>query len=163
MSATVKSTDLAKRVMPITAELKSWKGRDREYDQAALKAAGLATEVTVAIPIFHKDDFTDLRAFEKSVARVAKEWEQTRALLVADASATVEGKTGTVYALADPTADPDHKECFLDFLFGVLVSGISLKHQAKAGIDLRDLAETKLGKPGKTATTSRGRMADKEA
>jgi hypothetical protein len=150
--ASVQSSDLAKRVVPITSVFASYKGGDgKEYNKDGLKAAGLQTEMTVAIPFFHKTDFESAATLSKAMVRVMAEWEKVREL-TSNGTNVVVGKDGTEYALVDPTADPKHATRPIDFLYEVIRSGVLLAHQQVMGNAMRAAAKLKLGSPAGTST-----------
>lgn len=161
MAKKINSTELGKRLFPIVSELKSFKGpNDKVYDKEALQKAGLETDATVVIPMFHKEDFKSINDFKRSIDRVHGEWEQTRKLLAENnGDVHVVGKDGKEYVLADPTSG-DGTQRFLDFLFDTLISGVSLAHQQVAGQRMRNKAKAALGSP--TGAKVRGTRADAE-
>lgn len=156
----INSSDLAKRVLPITANFSTYVGKDGvKFDEAKLKAAGLVTSMTVVIPMLHKDDFKDNRSVGAAVTRLLGEWEKARDLVIKKDNKVL-GKDGTEYTLADPTADVESKEKLLVFLFDAIQSGITLAHQQVMGQKMRSDAKDKLGAPSGGA--SRGKRADVE-
>jgi hypothetical protein len=185
--AQVKSTEIAKRLLPITATVGTWKGTNKEYNKKDLEALGLEIERTVVLPFFHRDDFLNGKSLTDGYKRVVNEldnaiklwdtaYEQNaahgdNALPKEQVKVTVVNPEGKEAELANPRdvfptngmrKTPDGREVaytVADFLFDGAISGCSLAFQAEHGKTMRDGLKAKLGSP-KGAGTGRGNRAD---
>jgi len=145
----VEAKKAAVRLMIVPSELRSYKGAGgKEYDQAALKAAGLVTSRIVAVPMFATSDFETPDTFAAAIPRVLGEWAHIKKQGFTHAKTTnaavIEANGGSdEVELADATQG----EPALSFLHDIIKSGISLAHQQTMGQDMRKAAEAKLGAP----------------
>ena len=155
----IASKELAKRIMVVPADVNSWTDKDnKEYDKAALTAAGFKTSDLVAVPFFSTDDMATPDSFAAALPRVIAEWAKAKQFThvkTTSADAIAANGGSDEIRLADATLGENP----VIFIADGMKSGVRLGHQTEMGTAMRKAIQEKLGSP-KAKGTGRKRDID---